>query len=126
MSKTTEIPVRSMTVSEPWYEGLDVGIRFPVKVLHAKGIETGQSCQGGDGHSYDRPTIDLRDGGSRPLGFAALAALEDYGLRVRDISLVWTIDKGIPVDNFWRITLRQAWPERADERPIFEWSYRAT
>jgi len=51
--------------------------------------------------------------------------VEDYGLRVGDLALLWTVDKGLPSDCFWRVTLRQAWPERADEKPIFEWHYRA-
>lgn len=118
--------VHSLLVDDAWYQMLDPGIRFAVRVLHARGIETGQSCEGGEGHSYDRPTVDLLDGGTRPAGFAALAALEDYGLRVRDVALLWSVDKSIPVDNFWRLTLWQAWPERADEIPMFEWCYRAT
>lgn len=109
--------------SEAQYAHLDPGVRFAVRVLHARGIETGQSCEGGEDHSYDRPTIDLREGGPRPVGFAALAALEDYGLRVRDVSLVWSIDKGLIDETFWRLTLWQAWPERADEVPGFVWSY---
>lgn len=115
---------RSIVATEDWYAGLDAGIRFPVRVLHARGVETGQSCEGGEGHSYDRPTVDLRDGGIHPIGFAALTALEEYGLRVRDVALLWVIENGLPVETFWRLTLWQSWPERADERPIFTWAYR--
>ncbi len=123
---TSAATSHSLMGSYEFYAQLDPGIRFPVRVLHAHGIETGQSCEGGKGHAYDKPTVDLRDGGTRPVGFAALSALEDYGLRVADVALFWRVDKGVPVENFWRLTLRQAWPERADEVPIFEWSYRAT
>jgi len=112
--------------SDRWYAGLDPGIRFAVRVLHARGIETAQSCEGGDGHAYDRPTIDLDDGSHRPVGFAALAALEDYGLRVRDVSLCYPVDRGLPAECFWRVTLWQPWPERVDERPMFEWRYHAS
>ena len=108
------------------YAGLDPGIRFAVKVLHARGIETAQSCEGGAGHSYDRPTVDIlgRDDGAG--GFAALAALTDYGLPVMDVSVIWPIDgHGYPVDRFWRITFRRAMHERADEQPLFVWSYSA-
>ncbi len=116
----------SLVVSDAWYQKLDPGIRFAVRVLHARGIETGQSCEGGEGHSYDRPTVDLREGGPRAVGFAALAALEDYGLSVHDLAWLWRVEKGLPVDNFWRLTLWQSWPARADERPMFEWAYNAT
>lgn len=118
-------PERSHVKSDHWYEGLDPGIRFAVRVLHAHGIETGQSCEGGDGHAYDHPTIDLNDGSYRPVGFAALAALEDYGLRVRDVSLHYPVDRGLPAECFWRVTLWQSWPDRADDRPMFEWRYHA-
>lgn len=114
--------IKSLVRSDSWYAELDEGIRFPVRVLHARGIETGQSCEGGDGHSYDRPTVDLFGGG--PLdGYAALTALEEYGLCVRDISLVWAVDRGLIVETFWRITFWKSWPERANEIPIFEWKY---
>jgi hypothetical protein len=110
--------------SDKWYAGLDDGIRFPVRVLHARGIETGQSCQGGHGHAYDRPTIDLL-GNSAGAGFAALAALTEYGLKVRDVALLWPVADGLPGENFWRLTLWEKWDERADEQPTFVWSYTA-
>jgi hypothetical protein len=117
---------RSLVVEPSWYQMLDPGIRFAVRVLHARGIETAQSCEGGEGHAYDHATVDLLGGGQLPTGFAALAALEEYGLLVRGVALFWRIDKGVPVENFWRVTLLRPWPERADEVPMFEWCYRAT
>lgn len=106
------------------YAGLDHGIRFAVKVLHARGIETEQSCQGGPGHSYDWPTVDLPSTACRAEGFAALAALADYGLPVTTVSLLWTVDAlGFPVERLWRITFARPMPERADDEPIFLWSY---
>lgn len=121
----SDVPERSLVKSDKWYSHLDPGIRFAVRVLHARGIETGQSCEGGDGHAYDHPTIDLQDGSRRPAGFAALAALEDYGLGVHSISLHYRVDRGLPDECFWRVTLRQPWPERADDKPMFEWRYHA-
>lgn len=115
----------SFLVEPAWYDQLDVGIRFPVRVLHARGVQTGQSCQGGAGHSYDRPTVDLW-GGGRFDGLVALAALEEYGLRVRDLSFIWHIEHGLPVEQHWRLTLWQSWEDRADEIPMFAWSHEAT
>lgn len=107
--------------SDEWYEGIDPGIRFAVRVLHAKGIHTGQSCQGGEGHCYEYPTVDLW---GQPLsdyaGFAALAALADYGIEVRAVSFEWRIS---PPEAFWRIELVAPLHERADDRPSFAWSY---
>lgn len=38
------------------YESLDDGIREAVRVLAQAGVETFESCQGGDGHAYPEPT----------------------------------------------------------------------
>lgn len=110
-----------------WYLNLDPGIRFPVRVLHAAGgIETCQSCQGGKGHAYLQPTVDLISGSSDAIGFRALAALQAYSLPVDAIALVWSIHQGLPYERIWRVTLSKAVPERADERPLFVYSYEAT
>jgi hypothetical protein len=78
-----------------WYLRLDAGIRFAVRVLHAAGgVETCQSCQGGQGHAYDRATVDLIASSDDALGFRALAALHEYRLPVRDVSLVWSVRHG--------------------------------
>jgi hypothetical protein len=52
-------------------------------------------------------------------GFAAVAALQDYGIQVMDVSLHWNIRHGLPYDRKWRIQLRQTQVARADERPFF-------
>lgn len=112
------VDVRTMVMPPAWYATLDAGIRFPVRVLHATGkIETCQSCQGGNGHDYDRPTIDLcySDGA----GLRACAALHEFGLEVRDIAILWTVRHGLPEERIWRVTLRQSWEERADEPLTF-------
>ncbi len=113
---------KSMVVDDAWYAQLDPGIRFAVRVLHAAGIETCECCQGGDGHAFDRPTADL-PGTATPDGFAALRALEAYGLGVRDVSIVWHVTNGLPEDRRWRITFWKACPERADEMPGFILGY---
>lgn len=120
------IPFRTKMMPEAWYQELDRGIRFAVRVLHARGLETCQSCQGGPdaarpdrGHAYDRPTVDLVASGSDSWGFVAMAALQDYGLRVRDVSLVWDIHEGLPYGKLWRITFWKTMEDRADEIPNF-------
>lgn len=40
-----------------WLKDLDSGIRPYVKILDDNGIETFESCQGGDGHCFPEPTI---------------------------------------------------------------------
>ena len=39
------------------YEILDSGIRDAVRILAEAGVETFESCQGGEGHAYAEPTV---------------------------------------------------------------------
>ncbi len=110
--------VRTRVMPDSWYERLDAGIRFPVRVLHAFGLETAQSCQGGAGHDWHEPGIDLA-GGRNADAFAALAAIARYGIDVTEVLLRWSVTDGLPEERHWRIVLRRAYPERATERPIF-------
>ena len=114
-----QVPLRDMMEPEAFYQGLDHGIRFAVRVLHAAGgIETCQSCQGGKGHSYLEPSIDLIATGNDAVGFRALAALVDYGLPVSGIAIVWPVRHGLPYERLWRITFARTMEDRADERPM--------
>lgn len=117
--------LRDMMMPESFYQALDPGIRFAVRVLHAAGyVETCQSCQGGKGHSYDRPTIDMLAGSADAKGFMALAALVDYGLPVADVAILWNIHNGVPYEKLWRITFTKSMESRADEKPMFVYGYR--
>jgi hypothetical protein len=119
-------PLRDMMMPEDFYGGLDAGIRFAVRVLHAAGgIETCQSCQGGKGHSYDRPTIDMIATRDDAIGFRALAALADYGLPVADIAILWNVSNFLPYEKLWRITFTKVMEDRANEMPLFVHGYRA-
>ena len=100
------------------YSLLDPGIRFAVRVLHAYCIDTCQSCQGGDGHAYDHPTVDLIASDDAE-GFAAIAVLRRYGLPVCELSIVWNIANGLPYEKLWRITFAKTMEGRANDRPNF-------
>jgi hypothetical protein len=116
-------PIRSKMEDEEFYQGLDVGIRFAVRVLHAAGIETGQSCQGGASHCYPEPTVEFRADADDARGFAALSALQTYGLKVSTVSLRWHIFNGLPYEKLWQITFVRTMEERADEEPGVVWGY---
>ena len=118
-------PIRDLMASDDWYQKLDRGIRFAVRVLHAAGFETCQSCQGGKGHAYDEPTIDMVSTGDDAEGFGALAALQSYGLPVNAVAIVWPVRNGLPYERLWRITFHKAMQERANEKPIFVYGYQA-
>lgn len=118
-------PQRDLMMPEAFYSSLDAGIRVAVRVLHAAGFETCQSCQGGPGHAYDHPTVDLIATGDDANGFGALSALADYGLPVNEVALVWPIRNGTPYEKLWRVTFGASLESRSDERPIFVYGYRA-
>jgi hypothetical protein len=40
-----------------WLPELDPGIAPYVDALRAEGVETFESCEGGDGHAYPEPTV---------------------------------------------------------------------
>jgi hypothetical protein len=117
-------PIRDHMWPDADYAGLDPGIRFAVRVLHAAGIETCQSCQGGEGHAYDVPTVEMVSTGDDAQGFAALAVLQQYGLPVADVSIKWPILHGLPYERLWVVTFFETMEDRADDKPMFINSYR--
>jgi len=118
-------PIRDVMWPEASYQSLDPGIRFAVRVLHAAGIETCQSCQGGKGHSYDEPTVEMIATGDDAYGFGALAALRGYGLPVAAVAIIWPVRNGLPYEKNWRITFSATMEDRADDKPMFVYGYRA-
>ncbi len=119
------MPLLNWMCSEEFYAQLDPGIRFAVRLLHAHGVETGQSCEGGEGHAYDHPSIDLNGQPDDGNGFAALAVLNAYRLPVRSVEYVWGVCRGIPTpEAHWRVTFRRPMADRADDHPMFIHHYR--
>jgi hypothetical protein len=120
------IPLRTKLWADPHaYDGIDEGIRFAVRVLHSRGIETCQSCQGGAGHAYPAPTVDMLAGSNDAAGFMALAYLHAFGLPVVSVSKCWSVSNGEPFEMLWRIEFAHPFPERADEELMFLWGYQA-
>ena len=67
-----------------WLATLDAGIRPHADILDAAGVETFESCEGGEGHHFPEPTV--RFCGGRAEGFRALAvALQVGPLPVRTL-----------------------------------------
>lgn len=121
--KPGKAPLRCKVWSEANYQTLDRGIRFAVRVLHAHGIETGQSCEGGEGHSYPEPTIEMLADMDDATGFHALACLQRYDLPVNAVSIQWQVFRGLPFHKLWRVTFWKKMDERADEQPGIIWGY---
>jgi hypothetical protein len=85
---------------------LDRGIKRAVEILQAAGIETFESCEGGEGHSYPEPTIAFHGGPAA--GWRALAEALDHGLPVDSLRRTWVIlNRNEPTGPRWEITFRE-------------------
>lgn len=84
---------------------LDEGIRLYVETLHAAGIETYESCEGGDGHCFAEPTI--RFAGDRSEGFRALTIARQHDFPVLAIRRAWPIVDGEPTGPCWEMTFSE-------------------
>ena len=88
---------------------LDRGIEKAVRTLQANGVETFESCEGGEGHAYPEPTVRFH--GSIAAGWHALAVCFDNGLPVAELRRTWPIlDFNLPTGPYWEITFREKLP----------------
>jgi hypothetical protein len=84
--------------------GLDPGIRDAVVLLREHGISTGESCQGGPGHSSGWPWITF--GGNEHAGLWAVWLLESAGISVDRLNRTWRLDSGSYPDPYWKVVLQ--------------------
>lgn len=91
-------------------EGIDPGIRETVRILREHGVNTCQSCQGGAGHSYSRPTVDFIEGGSIGPWEALHIARNECPLELRQFRLQWGFhDERIsgPTEMVWQLVFNR-------------------
>ena len=81
---------------------LDKGIAREVKILLENGVETFESCEGGQGHPFQEPTV--RFFGSKAEGFRAAGIALLNGLKVSELRRVWSVQDGELVGPQWEIT----------------------
>lgn len=81
---------------------LDEGIKEIVHTLIAQGVETFESCGGGDNHSFPEPTVRFEGGISEGLRAAAVALA--YGLPVAALRRAWAIRDGMLHGPWWEMT----------------------
>jgi hypothetical protein len=81
---------------------LDKGIAREVKILFQNGVETTESCEGGQGHPFPEPTV--RFAGGQAEGFRALGIALQNGLNVTELRRVWSVQDGEPVGPQWEMT----------------------
>lgn len=68
---------------------LDPKIAEYVEILRGCGVETYESCQGGEGHAYLEPTVRLD--GDLGSGFYALSIAQMYRMPIVQLRHVWRI-----------------------------------
>ena len=78
---------------------LDPKIEPIVRVLQEHGVHTVQSCQGGEGHSYDKPTVEFS--GVHGEGYRALGIAIIHGFPVTKFSQKWRVSDGILSGPYW-------------------------
>lgn len=83
---------------------LDEKISNAVNILYNEGINTFESCQGGEGHAYPEPTIRFH--GDRAEGFRALFVALKNNLVITTLSRVYDIIDGEPTGPYWEIILK--------------------
>lgn len=73
-------------------------------VLRAAGVETFESCEGGDGHTFPEPPV--RFYGGHVEGFRAFAAAAEVSLPVLEVRRTWPILDGAPTGPWRELTFR--------------------
>lgn len=62
---------------------VDPGIKHEVAILGNAGVETFESCEGGEGHAFYEPTVRFH--GHYGAGFKAFGIASENGLRVSEL-----------------------------------------
>ena len=82
---------------------LDSGIEPIVRHLASMGIETFESCEGSEGHSYPEPTVRFHGGISE--GYKAVSYALESGFNVAALRRVWDVLDRELTGPCWEITL---------------------
>lgn len=83
---------------------LDAGIRDYVLTLRSEGVETFESCEGGQGHCFPEPTVRFF-GGSHE-GFRAFAVASMFGLPVMSLRRYYTVTDNQLEGPWWEMTFK--------------------
>jgi hypothetical protein len=83
---------------------LDLGIRKAVGVLRAGGVETFESCEGGEGHAFTVPTIRFH--GDSWAGYRAFAIAMEHALAVSSLRRVYDVIDCQLHGPWWEMTFR--------------------
>lgn len=84
---------------------LDNGIKPYVLALREGGVETFESCEGGEGHACPEPIVRFY-GPADSAGFRAFAVAMERGLPVMDLRLAYGVQGGMLTGPYWEMTFR--------------------
>ena len=93
--------MQTTCIDTTWQEKLDSGIRRYVQILWDGGIETYESCEGGEGHAFPEPTVRFHGGHAE--GFRALSVALQHALPVASLRRIWTLQDLEPVGPTWEL-----------------------
>lgn len=97
-----QLVAEPMQVREEFEPPLDPKIKMCVIALRAEGVETFESCEGGDGHAYPEPTVRFH--GNQAEGLRALSVAISNGLPVASLRRTWPVIDGEPTGPWWEMT----------------------
>jgi hypothetical protein len=81
---------------------LDHDISYAVKVLLDAGIETYESCEGGEGHPFPEPTIRFH--GDSAEGYRAVTVALQFQLPIYSLRRFWSVINGELTGPSWEMT----------------------
>ena len=73
-----------------------------MRVLWENGVETFESCEGGNGHPFPEPTVRFHGGQAE--GFRALSIAIQHGLKVSALRRYYAVIDGEPHGPHWEMT----------------------
>jgi hypothetical protein len=100
------VSTEHLTPRERWLADMDPGIAPFVDVLDAYGVETYESCEGGEGHCYAEPAVRFE--GDAGAGLHAVAVALSHGLPVDELRRFWSLRRSGEIDGpTWEIVFRR-------------------
>ena len=93
---------------------IDDGIKHAVEVLQNGGVETFESCEGGEGHCSPEPFIRFH--GNAWAGYHAVAVAMSYGLPVLALHREYPVIDGELAGPYWQMIFRETVKKMPEER----------
>lgn len=103
---------------------LDPGIKWAVAILRRAGIDTFESCEGGEDHACPEPIV--RFSGSAWAGYAAFAVAMEYGLPVAAVRRSQRVVNGELEGPSWEIVFHHKIERFTEDYDPPAWAKQAT